>query len=94
MKITKNNILKTFPMRVTCKVVYDEFGFHYGEEDDYCRSELEIYADDIVKREWSKYPNFKGTDYGVVCPLCGSFIVIDTTDIPKYILDNAKDFKE
>lgn len=82
-----------FPMTVTCKRVVDEYGFAYGKEKDFCGSELEIEADDIKKHPWFKYPNYEGVDYGVVCPICGKFIVVDKNELPVGILNLADKIK-
>lgn len=90
MKVIKeNNFPHVFPIKVTCHKVLDEFGFSYGDDVDFCKSELEVVAEDIVAHEWDKYPNYHGTDYGVICPICGQFIEIDKTLIPKKIKENA-----
>lgn len=94
MKILKeNNFSNIFPMKITCHQVIDRNGFSYGEKKDFCGSELEIIAEDIKKHEWSKYPDYKGADYGVVCPICGKFIVVNEKEIPKKILDSAEEIK-
>lgn len=77
-------------MTIKCACVADQYGFTYGSEVDFCGSELEIEAADIRRRDWQKYPDFSGTDYGVVCPVCKNFIVIDRDKIPKKIKDEAE----
>ena len=91
MKIIKNNKTRSdiFPMRIYCERVEDEYGFAYGDIIDFCGSELEIEASDIRKHSWEKYPDYKGVDYGVKCPVCGKFIVVDKHCIPQYIQKNA-----
>lgn len=91
MKIIKNNktYSNIFPMRIVCERVEDENGFAYGDIIDFCGSELEIEASDIKKHSWEKYPDYKGIDYGVKCPVCGMFIVVDKRYIPLYIQKNA-----
>lgn len=90
MKVIKeNNYSDVFPMQIKCKRIEDEYGFAYGKEKDFCGSELEVDAEDIRKHGWSKYPDYSGTDYGVVCPVCGQFIVIDKNKIPKTVLNKA-----
>lgn len=92
MKIIKeNNFTNIFPMKIKCKRVVDIYGFSYGEEKDFCGSELEIEANDIKKHDWFKYPNYEGTDYGVVCPICKQFVVIEKDKIPSNILSNAEE---
>lgn len=94
MKVIKeNNFSNIFPMKVICNRVVDKHGFSYGDEKNFCGSELEIIAEDIKRHKWFKYPDYKGFDYGVICPICGSFIVINQKEIPKKILDNAEEVK-
>lgn len=80
---------KTFPMIITCNRVVDEYGFAYGDEKDFCGSKLEIEAEDIKKHSWTKYPDYSGIDYGVKCPVCGQFIVIDKRKLPAEIIKIA-----
>ena len=82
-----------FEINVECKQKVDEFGLVYGKEVDYCDSVLKVNENDIVKHEWSEYPDYKGTDYGVVCPICGSFITIDKKLIPTRVLENAQSIR-
>lgn len=92
MKIIKeNNFSGIFPMKITCKRVVDEYGFAYGKREDFCGSELEVDADDIKKHKWSKYPDYSGIDYGVICPICGQFITIDESKIPKCVIDKVEE---
>lgn len=86
-----NAVEKCFPMIVTCQRVTDEYGFGYGNEKDFCGSVLEIESTDIVKHKWSKYPDYSGIDYGVICPVCKKFVVVDKNILPKAIIDNAKE---
>lgn len=90
MKVIKANYFgDLFPMQLTCRRVVDKYGFDYGKEKDFCHSELEIEADDIRRVNWSKYPCFEGTDYGVECPVCGRFVVIDENLLPEKIKKEA-----
>ena len=89
MKIKEEMSFGIFPMDIICKRVEDEYGFAYGDKNDFCCSKLEIEAEDIVAHDWSKYPDYKGTDYGVKCPKCGQFIVINKNILPKSIKDAA-----
>lgn len=94
MKIVKeNNFSDIFPMKIKCKRVVDRYGLAYGEEKDFCGSELEIEADDIKKHRWSKYPDYSGIDYGVICPVCGKFISINEDSIPSLILKRAEEIQ-
>lgn len=83
------HIDNVFPMRCKCHYQKDVFGLGYGDAKDYCGSELEINASDIVKHPYSKYPNISGDDYGYVCPVCKHFIPIDTKNIPVEVMYNA-----
>ena len=85
-----NTVEKCFPMIVTCHRVTDEYGFGYGEEKDFCGSVLEVESTDIVKHKWFKYPNYNGEDYGVVCPVCKKFVVVDKNILPKAVVANSK----
>jgi hypothetical protein len=87
--LNKNDFSDIFPMRVKCEKVVDIYGFSYGNEKDFCGSELEIDAEDIKRHDWFKYPCYKGTDYGVICPVCGKLVVVDTNKIPKRLRDIA-----
>lgn len=88
--IEENNFSNVFPMKIKCKRVVDEYGFAYGKQNDFCGSELEIEASDIKKHKWSKYPDYSGIDYGVICPICKKFVVIDMHKIPKLVLEKAE----
>lgn len=91
MKVIKENKFSDiFPMKIKCKRITDEYGFSYGKENDFCGSELEIEISDIKKHEWSKYPDYSGVDYGVICPMCGQFIPINEDNIPKNVLERAE----
>ena len=89
--ISKKNYDHVFPMKIKCSQVRDEYGFSYGKVEDFCGSELEIDANDIKKHKWFKYPNYVGIDYGVLCPVCGKFIVIDAAELPNAILESAEE---
>lgn len=95
MKVLKanKNFENVFPMKVTCTRVVDEYGFSYGDEVDFCGSELEVDASDIKAHKWQKYPDYDGTDYGVLCPVCGQFVVIDKKLIPKSVLILAEEVR-
>ncbi len=88
--IEKNSFNLLFPMEVRCQRVEDRYGFAYGEVADFCGSRLEIEANDIKQHHWSKYPDYKGVDYGVICPVCKQFVVISPESIPQVIKDNAE----
>ena len=95
MKVIKQNYFPNiFPMQIKCEKVVDSYGFSYGEEKDFCGSELEVSAEDIRKHNWFKYPNYEGTDYIVICPVCGQFIAINRDIIPNHIKDNAIEIRK
>lgn len=58
-----------------------------------CGSWLEINANDLIKREWSKYPDYGGIDYGFICPVCQCFTEIDQQNISDNLKNMARDFK-
>lgn len=92
MKVIKENKFSDiFPMKINCKRITDEYGFAYGKENDFCGSELEVEISDIKKHKWSKYPDYNGIDYGVICPICGQFIPINEDNIPKKVLERAEE---
>lgn len=94
MKILKKNMFSNiFPMKITCKKSVDQYGFTYGDDKDFCGSELEIDMSDIKKHGWEKYPDYSGIDYGVICPVCGKFITIDRKLLPEYTLKNATEIR-
>ena len=57
-----------------------------------CGSTLEINAEDIYKRGWFKYPDYDGTSYGFVCPICGCFTDIDENILSKHLKNMAKEY--
>ena len=92
MKVIKEgNYNNVFPMKIICHQVVDKYGFTYGGDHDFCGSELEIEATDIKAHRWYKYPGYNRVDFGVVCPVCGKFIPINTCKIPTHILDAAEE---
>lgn len=88
--IKENKNYGIFPMKVQCRRVVDGYGFAYGSKTDFCGSELEVEIEDIKAHDWEKYPDYKGTDYGVVCPICGKFVVIDEKSLPETVKQNAE----
>ena len=94
MKVIKeNNFSDIFPIKVKCERVVDAYGFSYGKEKDFCGSELEVDVKDIKKHRWFKYPDYEGVDYGVVCPVCGKFVVIDKNKIPNKVSNDAEEIR-
>lgn len=87
MKILKQP--NDFKKIITCERIEDKHGYGWGAKENFCGAVLEIDGDDIYSREWSKYCEH-GIDYGVVCPVCGSFIVVE--DIPTYVKKYATPF--
>ena len=82
-----------FDQIIECKQVVDEYGLTYGEEADFCHIKIRVMGQDIKKHSWSKYGGPSGVDYGIKCPVCGSFIVIDSKEIPKRIQQTAEEVK-
>lgn len=89
--IEEGNYGNVFPMIVECKRVVDEYGFAYGDTKDFCGSKIEIEMEDIKKHKWNKYPDYNGTDYGFICPICGKFVVVDKNKVPKKVLDESQE---
>ena len=89
--IEEGNYGNFFPMIVECKRVVDRYGFDYGSPQDFCGSKIEIEMEDIKKHKWAKYPDYKGTDYGFICPKCGKFVVIEEHKIPKKVLKEIEE---
>lgn len=90
VKIAKKKDGSCFPLKVTCHHTSDAYG-GYGDKIDFCGSELEVEAEGIVKHKWFKYPDNKGTDYGVICPNCGMFTTIPDGYIPMAVREKAPD---
>lgn len=59
-----------------------------------CGSTLEMDKNDLVSREWFKYPNNSGTDYGFVCPVCSCFTNINDKELTGNIKNLAKKFEK
>jgi hypothetical protein len=89
--IEEGNYGNVFPMIVKCEMIKDEYGFTYGKSKDFCGSKIEIEVEDIKKHKWDKYPDYCGTDYGFVCPVCKKFVVVDKNKISQKILDEAEE---
>lgn len=58
-----------------------------------CGSTLEIDTNDLIKREWFKYPDDGGFDYGFICPVCGCFTKITEKHLTEDLKNIAKDYK-
>lgn len=93
MKIVEEDskTILQFPARIRCIQAKDGFGLSYGDNGDFCGRTLEIETADIKKHKWYKYPSLQNTDYGVVCPACGAFIVMDGDEIPRDVKDGAEE---
>ena len=92
MKVIKQgNYNHVFPIQIECKQSTDEYGFTNGDAKDFCGSLLEIEEADIKKHKWFKYPNYEGVDYGVICPVCGNFVIVDESSIPVTIMNSAEE---
>ena len=91
MKILVDNYNNEFTLKVECKKTYDEYGFTYGDDNDYCNSVLEVSEEDVRVHSWSKgWPdNISGDSYVIMCPLCGAWIEIPEDKLPKRVKENA-----
>ena len=38
-----------------------------------CGSMLEVGTEDLLCRSWHRFPDYKGVDYGFICPVCKCF---------------------
>ena len=90
--IIKGDYNNDFPMKVVCRRITDEYGFGYGDDNDFCGSVLEVDAQDIKKHNWVD-EDHRGTDYGIICPVCGMFIPVEKHGIYKNILNNAEEIQ-
>lgn len=87
MKIIKEP--KEFSRTIVCHQVVDEYGRYWNKKEDHCGAELEFDSDDVLYRESYNYWNHSLTeDYGIFCPCCGSFVVIE--DLPKWVKEKVK----
>ena len=59
-----------------------------------CGSKLGIDVNDLVKREWFKYPDDSGAAYGFVCPVCDCYTEIENGILTEHLKNMAKDFDE
>lgn len=91
MRVIEKGTGDVFPMRVKCQRVTDEYGFAYGDKVDFCGSTLEVEESDIKKHKWFKYPDYSGTDYGVLCPVCRQFVVMPENRIPARVKEAAEE---
>lgn len=94
MKVIKDP--KDFKKEITCEAFYHIGGTHWHKPKDYCGAVLEIEAEDIYYREYREdYTTLKTiVDFGVVCPCCDCFIEISGDELPNYVKNKAKPFKE
>lgn len=93
MRVVGESKSSVFPMRIRCRRVEDSDGFAYGKEVDFCGKELEVEESDVKKHPWFKYPNYTDVDYGVKCPMCGMFVVIDEDKLPKYVKEKTEEIR-
>lgn len=90
MKIIENNAKSNFPIQVICEQIRDKYGYTYGAKNDFCGSVLEIEASDIKKHSWANFDE-SGIDYGVVCPVCNKFIMLDPDTLNAQIKREASE---
>ena len=68
-------------------------GLNWSQESKVsCGSSLEIDKNDLLKREWSKYPDNKGVNYGFICPICGCFTELKDNQLNEGLKNLAKDY--
>jgi hypothetical protein len=78
----------------TWKLQIDCNGLNWRQEGKVsCGSTLELTKNDILRREWFKYPDYEGLNYGFICPICGCFTEIKDELLPDGIKTLAKDYK-
>lgn len=93
MKVIKEP--KKFKKEIVCEPYDDGSGAIWGRREDYCGATLEIEREDICYREYDRdWGGPKIKDYGVICPCCNSFIQLPDKEVPTYIKNTAKSFKE
>jgi hypothetical protein len=85
--IQERKPFETWTIKIECD------GLNWRQNDKVsCGSILELNKDDILKREWFKYPDDSGINYGFICPICGCFTQIDDDMLPEGIKTKAKDY--
>ena len=45
----------------------------------------------MKKHLWFKYPDNRGVDYGIVCPVCRMFTTIDADKLPRHVKERARE---
>lgn len=93
MKVLGEPTNSVFPMQIVCRHQVDREGYSYGSKADFCGRPLEIEEGDVKKHPWSKYPDYHGVDYGIICPICRMFTTIDEDKLPKHVKENAKEIR-
>lgn len=85
----------TYEAEIVCKQYKDKTGC-WGQESDYCGAVLSIDESDICYRNWKEliFSSETQTDYGVICPCCGSFIQIPEQSIPKLVRNKAISYEQ
>ncbi len=85
MKIISEGHGEDWSLKIKCECVLDNFGFSYDSDKEHCGSILEIDKDDVMTREWFKYPDLEGTDYVVVCPKCQCCLYLNPSLLPDWV---------
>ena len=86
--IEKHEAFEEWKLEVICK----DSGWR--KEHNNCGSKLEADKNDIYCREAYKYPDDNWMTYGIICPVCGSYVEIDKDKIPLGIRQSAKLYSE
>lgn len=73
-------------LKVTCT------GKNWRQKNAPCGSILEIDVTDLYKREWFKYPDNEGVNYGFICPICGCFTELEDKLLDENLKMMAKDY--
>lgn len=85
---------KPFPMMIQCRRVANSYGLAYGRETDFCGQAIKVEQNDIKRQTWQRFVQHEkasGTDYGVICPECGAYVLIDSSEIPDYVKKTANE---
>lgn len=93
-KLEASETDRSYPMMVRCKMSRNSHGLAYGKEASFCGGLLVIRENDVKKMQWRKidhmtHKKINGTDYGVLCPECGSFVLLNKSKLSKYIKASA-----
>ena len=57
-----------------------------------CNALFELNQGDIYQRKHTDYSGCTDTYYGFICPDCGCFTELKSSDIPSFVRNTAKNF--